>query len=59
MNYACMSNIKDPENRSKKYCCCGGHSANDVRKNLHHNSTFKRYLHRQGRKLAERLKDAI
>lgn len=23
---ACMSNCKDPENRSKKTCVCGGHS---------------------------------
>lgn len=22
----CGSNCKDPENRSKKKCCCGGHS---------------------------------
>ncbi len=26
MKRACMSNVKDPENRSKKKCCCGGHS---------------------------------
>ena len=24
---ACMSTAKDPENRSKKLCVCGGHSA--------------------------------
>jgi len=23
---ACMSNVRDPENRSKKGCVCGGHS---------------------------------
>jgi hypothetical protein len=26
MKSACMSNVKDPENRSKKDCVCGGHS---------------------------------
>ncbi len=26
MKKACMSNAKDPENRSKKDCVCGGHS---------------------------------
>jgi len=26
MKKACMSNCKDPENRSKKKCVCGGHS---------------------------------
>jgi hypothetical protein len=26
MKKACMSNVKDPENRSKKLCVCGGHS---------------------------------
>ena len=26
MKLVCMSNVKDPENRSKKKCCCGGHS---------------------------------
>lgn len=46
MNEACMSNCKDPENRSNKDCCCGGHSAKDVKKNLHHHSTYKKYLYR-------------
>ena len=26
MKHVCGSNCKDPENRSKKKCCCGGHS---------------------------------
>lgn len=26
MKQAIMSDCKDPQNRSKKYCCCGGHS---------------------------------
>jgi hypothetical protein len=24
-NNACMGNARDPENRSRKSCCCGGH----------------------------------
>ena len=27
MKRACMSNVRDPENRSRKDCVCGGHSA--------------------------------
>jgi len=27
MKHAIMSNCKDPQNRSDKNCCCGGHSA--------------------------------
>ena len=30
---------RDPENRSKKNCCCGGHNASNVKRNLHHHST--------------------
>lgn len=26
MKHTCGSNCKDPENRSKKTCVCGGHS---------------------------------
>jgi hypothetical protein len=26
MKRACMSNVRDPWNRSKKRCVCGGHS---------------------------------
>jgi hypothetical protein len=25
--HTCGSNVKDPENRSKKACVCGGHSS--------------------------------
>jgi len=50
MKTVCMSNCKDPENRSKKRCCCGSHSASDVKKNLNHNSTLKRFLYKQSRK---------
>jgi hypothetical protein len=29
---ACQSNVRDPENRSKKRCVCGGHSAKAKKK---------------------------
>ena len=32
MNEACMSNCRDPENRSKKLCVCGGHQGKRGRK---------------------------
>lgn len=32
MKRACSSNVRDPENRSKKVCVCGGHSAKKKRK---------------------------
>ncbi len=59
MNYTCMSNIRDPENRSKKHCCCGGHNHSNVKKNLNHNATLKRYLYRKGRILAEKNKQGL
>jgi len=33
---------KDPELRSRKLCVCGGHSANDRKKCLHHHSTARK-----------------
>lgn len=44
---------RDPQNRSKKYCICGGHSTRDVKKNLNHHSTKMRYLYKLSRR-AER-----
>ena len=41
--------VRDPENRSDKDCVCGGHSANDVKKNLNHHSTLMRHLIRKSR----------
>lgn len=37
-------------NHSKKDCCCGGHSANDVKKNKNHHSTKAKLLIRKSRK---------
>ena len=37
---------RDPELRSKKWCFCGGHSANDRKKCKHHHSTWMRLTHR-------------
>ena len=55
MNYTCCSNVKDPENRSKKDCCCGRHNHSNAKRNKNHNSTFKKLLYREGRRLKERL----
>jgi hypothetical protein len=41
---------KDPKNRSKKDCVCGGHNLNNVKKNKKHNSTHKRLLRRKLRR---------
>lgn len=32
MKKACSSNVRDPENRSKKSCVCGGHSTKAKKK---------------------------
>lgn len=40
---------KDPENRSDKACCCGGHNANNPKRNLNHHGTYMRHLIRQCR----------
>lgn len=49
MKQAVMGQAKDC-GHSKKDCCCGGHSANDVKKNLNHNSTKKKLNIRKSRK---------
>lgn len=45
------SECKDPHNRSDKSCCCGGHSANDRKKNRLHHSTARRIEIRRSRKI--------
>ncbi len=40
---------RDPENRSEKYCVCGGHNANNPKSNKHHHSTRSRLAHRRSR----------
>lgn len=49
MKQAVMGNAKD-YSHSKKDCCCGGHSANDVKKNKNHHSTKVRLNIRKARK---------
>lgn len=44
-DFIMFDRCKDPENRSKKGCLCGGHSHKDVKKNLHHNSTKMKYYY--------------
>ena len=48
--YTSDSNKKDWKDRSRKLCCCGGHSNKDVKKNLNHNGTKQKYLIRLARK---------
>ena len=56
--HACMSNCRDPKNRSKrKMCVCGGHNHKNVKKNKHHHSTASRWKirverrHKQDKKI--------
>lgn len=49
-NFTCMSSAKDWWNRKRKLCVCGSHSANDAKKNKHHNATRKRLFIRLERK---------
>ena len=53
MKYMLFHKAKDPENRSKKYCICGGHSHKDVKKNLNHHSTKMRLKYRRARKYSK------
>ena len=41
--------VKDHKHKSRKDCVCGGHSASDTKKNLHHHGTRQRFIHRQGK----------
>lgn len=49
---------RDPENRSRKWCFCGGHSANDHKKCKHHHSTWRRLTFRMNRRLKKHLREA-
>ena len=40
----CIEAKKHQEDRSRKSCICGGHSANNVKKNRHHNSTKSKFF---------------
>lgn len=48
-----LKSKKDWRDRSKKDCACGGHSAGDVKKNLHHNATMKRRTYKVERRIKE------
>lgn len=39
MKKSTMSNCKNPECRSNKFCVCGGHNNKNHKKNKKHNST--------------------
>ena len=40
---------------SDKNCCCGGHNASNPSRNLNHNSTKQKYLHRLSRLFKEKI----
>ena len=48
-----IEGVRNPEERSDKDCCCGGHNHNNCKKNLNHNSTKKRLDIRKARKERE------
>lgn len=43
---ACMSSIKNADERSSKDCVCGGHNHKNVKKNKHHHGTRVKYYRR-------------
>jgi hypothetical protein len=45
---------RNQQDRSRKDCICGGNSAGDVKKNLHHNSTISRLQIKQQRQFKMR-----
>jgi len=50
-----MSKCKDPENRSRKLCVCGGHNHNNPKRNLNHNATAAKRSIQIQREFTERL----
>lgn len=46
---ACMSNARDPENRSKKGCVCGGHSRKARKKKKKKKRPPKKTVEQQSR----------
>ena len=58
MKESVMSNCKDPENRSKKNCCCGGHNHSNAKKNKRHNATKAKINIRRERKWKQYMKTA-
>lgn len=54
MKKAIMSECRDPENRSKKACCCGGHSSHDRKKDVNSRKNKRKIGRRKIRKVLER-----
>lgn len=55
-NFTCSSNCKDPENRTKKNCVCGGHNWKNYKRNLHHNSTKRKLDIKRERRIKQKNK---
>ena len=47
---------RNQHDRKLKHCICGGHSAKDVKKNLNHNSTLKRFWIRLERRFKVKIR---
>jgi hypothetical protein len=54
--FTCMSNCRDPENRSRKNCVCGGHNWSNAKKNKHHHGTASKLAIRTAMKEREKWK---
>jgi len=59
MNNAASSNCKNEKDRSNKSGVCGGHNANNPKKNLHNSGTRRKLAIRQSRLAAELEKDFL
>lgn len=55
-NFTCSSNCKDPENRKKKNCVCGGHNWKNPKRNLYHNSTKRKLDIKRERRIKQKNK---
>jgi hypothetical protein len=58
MGSCCGSNCKDPNNRSKKSCVCGGHNAGNAKKNVSHHATQNKLKIRKARKEKQKMKES-
>jgi len=55
--YTVSSTCRDPFNRSRKLCVCGGHNHTNVKRNLNHHSTKIRLQIRRARRTLLKLRE--
>jgi len=53
--YTAFSNVKHPNDRSRKECVCGFHNAKNVKKNKNHHSTKQKLSIKEARKEKEKI----